>query len=266
MHIPKCSGASLRRVLNNNYKDYKVYGGEVCYDRLNEEESKMIKNFNITKNYHIAMVREPIAHVYSQFLECKYDGWGKTVTNKTSFPRNYSDPVGFDKWLDHFNESWHDKLGFFRCYIPFNAQARAFTCTGGNNHILRYRNMKDPLNPDISTAMNNSLEFHFIGITEYFKASLCLLEDRLRGKLNEGCLNLCNNKTIENTTTNYMVNVHEKHNVPEHSVNDLAPSTISKIERITRIDKILYQNLLARFLYEIKTLEAKYQTTLICDT
>jgi len=174
--------------------------------------------------------------------------------------------------LNHFNETWDISKGYFKCYIPYNAQSRAFTCNGGNNHILKYRNINNPLYPDINIVMNNTLQFDIIGVTEYFDASICLFMDKLYHHLDKECLDICKNKTIhiKNKKNNdnddeYKPNFYEKHNVPEHSIKDLTPSIINKIERLTRIDNELYKTLVERFLSEIKIIETKYQTSLICD-
>ena len=273
MHIPKCAGASLNRELSWKCKDFKFFSNEVCHDYLKREEKNMIEKFNFTKNIFTTMLRDPIAHVYSQYLECKYDKWGKTVTYNTSFPRDYSDIEGFDLWLDHFNETWNIKRGFFKCYIPYNAQTRAFTCTGGNNHYLTYTSkfidykINDPLYPDIDIAMNNSLQFHAIGFVEYYDASICLFLYKLYDQLNEECQNLCNKNNIVNEDNNNNNNnkvFHERHNVPEHNTSSLSPSIINKIERLTKNDNILYNNLLQRFLNDIKYIENKYSAKLLC--
>jgi len=61
-----------------------------------------------TKNPHgastAAFLRNPEESVLSQFLECKYDRWGKLVTRGTKFPDADQDDVydGFDEWVQHF--------------------------------------------------------------------------------------------------------------------------------------------------------------------
>jgi len=73
MHIPKCAGSSLKRKLQYKYgNEYKIFSNEVCYDYLYIEENTIIKKYNITNNYYTTMIRKPIDHVYSQYLECKY--------------------------------------------------------------------------------------------------------------------------------------------------------------------------------------------------
>jgi hypothetical protein len=121
--------------------------------------------------------------------------------------------------------------------------------------------------------MNNTLQFDIIGITEYFDASICLFMYKLYDHLDKECLDICKNKIIhtnikkdnDNDNDEYKPNFYDRHNVPEHSIKDLTPSIINKIERLTRIDNELYKNLLERFLSEIKIIETKYQTSLICD-
>lgn len=272
MHIPKCAGASLQKELSYKCKEFKFFSNEVCYDYLKREEKEMIeKGYNFTKIIHLTMVRDPIAHVYSQFLECKHDGWGKTVTNKTTFPRNYSDEVGLEKWLDHFDETWELKKGYYNCYIPFNAQTRAFTCGGGNNHLLNYHSkaisftITDPLYPDLSIAMDNTLLFDHIGVVEYYDASICLFMFKIHGNLSDSCFNLCKKPKNDNDNKDEKNKIfHERHNVPYHSADKLSQNITKKIEKITSHDKILYDNLLKRFLDDIKYLEELYHSKLIC--
>jgi hypothetical protein len=269
MHIPKCAGSSLHRELAHKCKDCKIFSNEVCYDYLKREEKNLKEKFNFKKIIYSSMIREPIAHVYSQYLECKYDGWGKTVTAKTPFPRNFSDVEGFDQWLNHFDENWNLEKGYFNCYIPYNAQTRAFTCSGGNNHLLNFRSkaitytVTNPLYPDLSIAMNNTLQFDIIGVVEYYDATICLFISKLYDKLSDDCLNLCKKPNSIDHEKNDMI-IHDKHNVPEHSTNQLSQNMIKKIERLTTHDRILYDNLLKRFLNDIKDIEERYDTKLIC--
>ena len=123
--------------------------------------------------------------------------------------------------------------------------------------------------------MNNTLYFDIIGVTEYFDASICLFMYKLYDYLDKECLDICKNKTIhtkikkdndnDNDNDEYKQTFYDRHNVPQHSTKDLTPSIINKIKRLTRIDNELYTNLVERFLSEIKIIETKYQTSLICD-
>jgi hypothetical protein len=94
VHIPKTGGDSFlsdsRAVLP---RSAFICGAETAYRYHRTGGGKTV-----------AMLRNPTSHVLSQFLECKYDGWGRLVTRNTAFPRGHPQNAtdGFSQWLSHF--------------------------------------------------------------------------------------------------------------------------------------------------------------------
>ena len=57
---------------------------------------------------------------------------GKHATEGTQFPKEGALDVGFETWLDHFlaDERGLCEDGAYKCYNPWNMQARALTRAG----------------------------------------------------------------------------------------------------------------------------------------
>lgn len=72
LHIPKTAGFTLLRAWNKLFPDAKIEQHEACYETY------------VNPNYfNTVFLRNPLDHVFSQFLECKYDDWGRDVTKNT---------------------------------------------------------------------------------------------------------------------------------------------------------------------------------------
>ena len=139
----------------NNGGQFGTEHTEKCYVEL----YKAYKDRKPNKEpFIMSFFRAPRAHVYSQFLECKHDNWGKRVTKGSDFPRQHGDPEDFATWVDHFYDSWNKEvfmrfpiyyyyhyplffitkpqdepekrkieLECFHCYHPYNMQSRAMS-------------------------------------------------------------------------------------------------------------------------------------------
>ena len=107
LHIPKTGGTSLYRQFKQDgvtFEHGSPYLDEWCFHDLNRTGEE----------YILSVFRNPLHHVYSLHLECKYDDWGKKATRNTIFPRDPAENISqghvpaFERWLDHFgyrNES-----------------------------------------------------------------------------------------------------------------------------------------------------------------
>ena len=97
VHIPKTAGSSFLE----DSPGFMLRGDSLvgnlekswCYTRAVQKKAAEAM---------IVIVRSPHAQIVSQFLECKYDGWGKRVTRGTKFPRGTAGDVfsGLDAWLN----------------------------------------------------------------------------------------------------------------------------------------------------------------------
>jgi hypothetical protein len=222
------------------------------------------------------MIRNPRAHILSQYLECKYDDWGKWVTNGTLFPRNVGDEAGFNEWLENFLMKSHSykrdpvdrSYNDFKCYNPWNMQSRYLTrgrpsfMNGQpkyafNRHLPGHHAYSDEdCVPASSQAIRSLESLTWIGVVELFHESLCLLEFQFKGKTPEACT--CS------SSQQGEVESHETHHVPVHDVKNLTEDTVKKVDRLSSIDSIVYSNALALVLNRIRTLESAHSCQIIC--
>ena len=163
VHIPKTAGMSFRFLINKE-GDFDVDHTELCFKAL-YRDYKQQKPKEVP--FSSTFFRAPRAHVLSQFLECKYDTWGKKMTVGTGFPRSNSDSSDFEEWVDHFYDSWNKKddsksrkinLDCFHCYHPYNMQIRAMSDECVKVHYLdKSQNPFDTIEESIHNM--NSLTF-----------------------------------------------------------------------------------------------------------
>ena len=97
---------SFRFTINNGGR-FGAEHTEKCYVELYKAYKERKPN---KEPFTITFFRAPRAHVYSQFLECNHDNWGKRVTSGSTFPRNHEDPDDFADWVDHFYDSWNKEV------------------------------------------------------------------------------------------------------------------------------------------------------------
>lgn len=197
VHTPKCGGTSLLHLLNTSrsmgdfdsddwFNPNKPGRWEQCRSQLQTDT-----------NFVVTMVRYPRAHVLSQYLECRYDTWGKSVTTDI-FPRNGDEATDFASWLAIFTNGWNNATGDCHCYNPWNMQARALTCeepkwyqprlssgisptelypasATSSVHHLWADGIRDR-EPGVVRTLSALEEVHFVGVLELFEESWCMLE------------------------------------------------------------------------------------------
>jgi hypothetical protein len=223
------------------------------------------------------MLRHPRAHIFSQYLECKYDDWGKNMTKLTMFPREGSDETGLNKWLDHFlKEAPSDESnlingedGDFRCYNPWNMQSRYLTrgrpgfMKGDPKYAyLQYLpahhtySTEDRVPSPVKAAAHLE-NFAWVGIVQLFHESLCLLEFQFNGKLPGDCICSLPRSTVDKED-------HETHHVPPHDAKNLTKETQRKIDQLSVIDAAVYSHALGLVLKRIQKLESALGSRIIC--
>jgi len=237
IHIPKTAGTSTRKELNSRFNLSMPW------------QENSYKQYFSPSSFNFVFLREPCKHVYSQFLECKYDPWGKNQTAHTSFPRDSKDADGMREWVNFFYDDWHPEKGDFNCYNPWNMQTR-YLALWDTHHLSTILHKE----PSVATAESNLRSLDFVGCVDYFKESMCALNFVLNGTLFEGCL--CN----ENEANL----IHETHQVPKHSIEDLDETTIARIKNMTTSDEKLYKRFVKSFLWKILKLEEDLNVVIMC--
>jgi len=230
--------------------------------------TKQKEQFEAPSKMAFVFLRNPINHVVSQFMECKYDDWGKRQTKGSGFP-GYGALgnafEGFDEWVAHFatNPDSYAADHAFHCYDPWNMQARKMTLTSKElGHIARN---PDARFPPLDIAKSNLQDIELIlGITEHYSASMCLLEyHAAQGNLTEAC------RTCDYSTHSLPLveakQHHSSHGVPPHSLDMITnQTTVQCIAKLTEIDQQMYDYALTLFMNEVEIVKNETGVDLLC--
>ena len=214
----------------------------------------------------VVFLRDPMSHVLSQFLECKYDAWGKKMTNHTGFPGYYDlDHAlgGFDDWVQYFDHLKTNRTRFgehaaYKCYDPYNMQSRYFATDRGYPHFVN--SLADQW-PNIDIARKRLNRVQVVGIVEHYPASLCLFEYLAGGQqfLTEGC-QVCEGEQLQVVKSL----IHEAHNVPPHSIDLISNVTRLMIQNMTTIDQQLYESARGIFQRHVDQVREETGIDLLC--
>eukprot|EP00873_Tetraselmis_striata_P012927 jgi/Tetstr1/433191/TSEL_002374.t1 len=272
VHIPKAAGASFQKDCAN----WMPVGVTV---KGNREALLTDTAIRYPATPMVALFRHPWRHILSQFMECEFSPWGKSVT--AAHPRwreivpphvgsiGHSSPyVGFYRWLQYFQEPHSDTAEFadpkafaFDCYNPWNLQARYMTAVdskaGRRTLEGRYAHAvwdKSEKRPPLASAIEAAKQLSFLGISDLYQPSLCLFQFHTTGALPHEC-----GCGAEPAGQLHPSNVtHDNHGVPPHSLDDLPLRVLRNIGRLVEIDARLY--LAALDMFELRAREAATAT------
>lgn len=275
MHIPKTAGSSFREEVNANhaFPSYNMPHTEFCHQYMRSHYG------NASQSYLVSFFRTPRSHVYSQYLECKYDPLFIRRTKDYNFPRPKSHVKGFKVWINHFYSSWNQVMDerlnithdHFNCYHPYNMQTRylAQTCPRSAHNIEDNMTWKTVLQ---AIEIMNSLPF--IGLTEYYNASMCLFWFYVQKPLL--WQRFCSPKpllssqrvateaqgTSSKSKTSPQEHMHITHFVPKHSLEDIDEKTWLKVDALTRLDQVTYRYAVRRFFFNVQHMEVHHNISL----
>jgi len=204
-------------------------------------------------------LRHPLQHVYSQFLECKYDGWGRKVTRNTTFPHgDLAKPAdGLREWIAHFlAQPQKRKASFvndFRCYNPWNMQARYMATKFAHN-----ANMAN-LEPSLKVAKENTKHVLFVGIQDLYGESLCLFRFYATGMMPSSCA--CGGAGAIRSKKLTRI----RHGVPPHPLSDLSRGLVQNIAKVARVDAQLFRWSLDLFERRLREAQADSGVQVVCE-
>ena len=266
-HIPKTGGASLESALWALHNETpggvgwrkRLGGHERCYDAMFDPNS-----------LNVVLLRSPRSHVLSQFLECRYDGWGRGATRGiTAFDelRKLDDTEAFPRWVAHFNaSSWQpwrpegrradpnhlcrtqnlvDCHRDFNCYHPNNMQTRQISpaCRPSPHHA--YSSNYPITQGDLDAAATRLHSYDVVGVKELFAASWCLLLTKLPHRaLPPFCYDADADVTLPRIT----------HDSPGSAAlsAQMAPSVWLQVDQLTLFDRVLFQHAHKRLLSDFE--------------
>jgi len=266
IHIPKTAGESAMTGARAHLLRCQTLRGNEEHPYLHTNTNQQL---DAEPNHKLSFVllRDPAAHLLSQFLECKYDAWGKQVTKGTEFPGyDTTDKVmdGFDDWVAHFASSpgrfEANGMYAFRCYDPWNLQTRFMAAN--TTYTVHYHRSEATLRPSLENARANLRGAKLlVGITEHFAASMCLLEHRASGG---GLTRACRTCDPEAHTLATKMN-RETHGVPPHSFDMVTnETTLRHVRTLTELDQQLYDYALTIFHEEIDSVYNETGIDLLC--
>lgn len=230
--------------------------------------------------YRFISLRSPRHHVWSMFSHCYYSEWGKVATTP-SFPRNHpeNDLLDFEHWLDHYLDDSKRNMLLVNpnislgCYHPQNYQSRAFV-------LNQYKPQKNfgLFEPNWNKTINVYWELDWVGLTDFYHESKCLLLYRLDTKdsppdLAQGIQSyldtmcLCGKIEINEDNGKPLLDENVTHSNQGHrnTMLDIPSGILQKMDLVTNVDRALYGTALYQFLKEVVWMEIKLQRRVLCD-
>ena len=204
------------------------------------------------------------------------------LEGEDTFPRSGNISTDFVEWLDYFLHSdWspdgvrhtrNDAYNDYGCYNPWNMQTRAMTCSGRSElHHLHSRASRVPPTKDVGIARVDAAEF--VGISELYDESWCLLQFQLSRKLPAVCTcDVVSPCTLGHSSQDGVrlaecesQHARRRHAVPPHEkASSLGESTTRKLDTLSVADDELYLAAMSRVLLHLRALETHTNVKLIC--
>ncbi|CAE7206022.1 unnamed protein product [Symbiodinium sp. CCMP2456] len=256
LHIPKTAGTSF-------FAD-AMFMIPSNMSFLDNGELSLLGTPHVQNETRVVMIRSPLDHVLSQFLECKFDWWGKRVTAGTDFPFKPGVYGGLYNWVRHFTDLKNESVQGFppdskewaravshNCYNPWNMQSRYLASVW--DHYVPF----DELQPDIKVARQGLQSVQVVGVPELYVESLCLVHLETHGHLPEG--RACGQQgPIEQIST-------ESHYVPNHSISELPDDLLAEMSKLVRVDAQIYVDALNRFELAARQAADRTGIQMFCD-
>jgi len=234
VHIPKVSGTSFNSEVKPDYTEQN------CFTAM----AKPIFNTSSRTNvdpFTAVMFRHPRLHIESHFFMCYTSSWGLRTTRGTTMPRTGNLTNDFNSWIRHFANLTSLNFGpsvDFNCHDPRDLQTRHMSCINEPNPRANHALSKPP---QLHIAIHNLYKADFIGMTDFYHESICLLFLRRRRLMPKGC---------ECNTSKGIEHVHFDHNVKKSNLN-FTNDILSKANEMTRLDLILYSLAVERFISDL---------------
>jgi len=213
----------------------------------------------------VTFVRDPKAHVYSQFNHCKenLDNWFKPV----GFPATFQDWLQY--WVQRGPEAQQHPLGNgFHCYMPHNLQTRALSCTAEScewatcaldTQVLGESAGSFTLNG--THALDHLKAVSVLGLTEFYQESMCLAYVHFRDELPPWCD--CEDEKAWDGFPEVSYTHGSKHKPVGQTT--FSAEELGLIQQLTQWDQAVYDAASKRFLAEIADAEQRFGKKILCS-
>lgn len=247
MHIPKTAGRSVYRDLWRLAPGFRkgILTKEECHGYGSQRGADLV----------VTMLRNPRSHIESQYKHCSRS---RVPFRPSELPGSFGAWV--HAWFNLSKQGWPNQgdvdsvanMPFF-CYSPVNLQCHRFTCT---------ERWKPPLVVDSKLAIKHMQDSWFIGITEWYKESMCLLYVRLRSKFPQGCD--CRNTSAWAAFKVQSIGASSAYHDPMIGPKKVSEQLLGMINEITSADRALYAAAKERFFTDVHQVEDFFGKKIIC--
>eukprot|EP00211_Chloroparvula_japonica_P014169 CAMPEP_0119135280 /NCGR_PEP_ID=MMETSP1310-20130426/18972_1 /TAXON_ID=464262 /ORGANISM="Genus nov. species nov., Strain RCC2339" /LENGTH=245 /DNA_ID=CAMNT_0007126149 /DNA_START=60 /DNA_END=794 /DNA_ORIENTATION=+ len=142
------------------------------------------------------------------------------------------------------------------CYNRTNFQTQFHACP------VPPRNLEpctwfEPCGASWNDAMASLKQLYFVGVTEYYEASFCMLAEKIYGTLPHSltfpCRSLCSGDARPHVSS------------AQSTIDHLPAHESETIMRNTEQDRLLYHAVVQDFRFRAREIEKRYQVSLLCD-
>jgi len=266
-HVPKCAGWSFCSDFQH-IKEHtaKFRGGEVCmsYNLMLGEKAGWDRQLKFLRN--------PRSHVASQYQECKYDDFFRGRTSNL--------PDDFDAWLSKFRRDFEEgktsdretnAYGFFQyklkdqieddfsCYNPINMMTRQLSpdCKAVGQSSLSPHHLAEMKPHNLAVARKRISHAFFVGVTEAYQESLCLLHFKVNGTVPDTCR--CGTEEWGNHPMH-----HSDHKLPARPLSTMTHWQNDTISMISQLDQRLYRHAVKNFVQQVEHAERAVGFRILC--
>ncbi|CAK9114469.1 unnamed protein product [Durusdinium trenchii] len=272
IHIPKTAGSSLRG-------DGKAVVAPAEF-KLNFESS-WVRTVHAEDQVDMVMLRFPLDHVLSQFMECKYDqAWKPSPLVPTHGVAGHGTYGGFEEWVDHFLKmqstaslvsypvcrevlqmGQHAELkaecqrmqkAAYDCYNPWNMQTRYLS------EFWDHFALSSSLEPKLAPAVAH-LKHTVTGVVEFYNETLCVLYFQRHGTVPSSCS--CGGAGALPDRESRPV----LHGLPHHALSELPTAVVKRLHGLIRQDAQLYAMGLHRLEEEAKKVREATEVEIFCE-
>ena len=261
VHIPKTGGSSLIIDLP------KVIQSEACF--------MYMKNFfgADTDSFYFTFLRNPRSHVWSQYVYARDilpevkrlfnssigEYFGLTPLSTLEFPMNSSVVSGFRAWINHFVKGLHadgsmSETDSFNYFHPYNYQSRVLSPSCNLSQSWQFSRDIQSVQEMQRSLLKSLDSLSFVGITEFYSTSMCLLMYHLNLELPHACTTPSSDDLFSHVGKSHAESISQR---------PLVPLLLwKKVDLLTRFDNALYCAGLRRFSCALEAFRVKTGQTL----